>query len=165
MAQPAFALELARKAHEAGIHVCVETSGCCEGDDLRRMLPYVGLFLYDFKLADSESHKRYTGADNSLIMENLSFLNGAGAGIVLRCPIIPGINFTDAHFDSIRHMSESYSGIRQIDLEPYHPLGIQKNRRLGRPAEYDLDEFLGRDKLEEYAQWLRGRTAVPVDII
>ncbi|MBR6008417.1 MAG: glycyl-radical enzyme activating protein [Clostridia bacterium] len=165
MAQPAFALELARKAREAGIHVCVETCGYCDRGDLKKMLPYTDLFLYDFKLADSEAHKRWTGADNAMILDNLAFLNESGAGIVLRCPIIPGVNFTDGHFDSIERVSQLYPAVRQIDLEPYHPLGIQKSMRLGRAAGFELDGFLERDRLEVYARRLGSRVPIQVNII
>ncbi len=164
MAQPEFALELVQGARRAGLHVCVETCGCCARDALKLMLPYVDLFLYDFKLADGEAHRLFTGSDNALILDNLSFLSEAGAALILRCPIIPGVNFSDEHFEAVRRAAEMYPGIRGIDLEPYHDLGVEKALRLGR-ADICRSVSPDRDKLRKYRKWLQDRTSVGVDII
>ena len=162
MAQNAFALELAVKAKEAGLHVCIETCGCCSWESLKRMLPYADLFLYDFKLSDSEMHMRYTGVDNALIAENLGRLCEAGADIILRCPIIPKVNLTREHFEDIADVVRTHPGILEIDLEPYHPLGISKSLRLGRPASYREEMPLDSEAIEEYAQVLKSSLKLPV---
>ncbi|MBR4443770.1 MAG: glycyl-radical enzyme activating protein, partial [Clostridia bacterium] len=120
---------------------------------------------FDFKLADGEAHRRYTGADNALILDNLAFLSRAGAAIALRCPIIPDVNLTDGHFEAIARTAATHGGVRWIDLEPYHPLGLEKARRLGRAAGYDNESFLSREALEARAQWLREAAGVPVNIV
>ena len=164
MAQSAFALELAQASRVAGLHVCLETCGCCARTELERILPYVDLFLYDFKLADEEAHGRYTGADNALILENLAFLSRAGAKIILRCPVIPEVNFTDEHFEAIARTVKANPGILQIDLEPYHPLGIDKARRLGRAAAYAGQDPPDPGRLQRYGKWLEKATGIPVSV-
>ena len=165
MAQPAFALALARGARAADVGVCLETCGCCAREDLAHMLPYVELFLFDFKLADGAAHRRWTGADNALILQNLAFLGESGARIILRCPIIPGVNFTTAHFEAVARLAASNRGVCQIDLEPYHPLGVEKARRLGRAAGFEEETFLERAQLENDARRLREAAGVPVSIL
>jgi glycyl-radical enzyme activating protein family len=164
MAQGAFALELAQGAMAAGLHVCIETCGVCARAELERILPYADLFLYDYKLADGEMHRRYTGADNALILENLAFIGRAGTKIVLRCPVIPEVNFTDEHFDAIARTVRENPGILQIDLEPYHPLGIDKARRLGRTAAYDKQDPPDPDRLQRYVKRLEAETGIPVSL-
>ncbi len=164
MAQSKFALELARGAKAAGLHVCLETCGACPRAELERILPYVDLFLYDFKLADGEAHRCYTGSDNALILENLAFLSRAGANMILRCPIIPGVNFTDEHFEAIARTVRENPGILKVDLEPYHPLGIDKARRLGRAAPYDKQDPPEKGRLREYAKRLEQATGIPVSL-
>ena len=162
LAQGAFALELACMAKQADLHVCVETCGYCSEDDLRRMLPYVDLFLYDFKTEDSSTHRHYTGADNLRINENLAFLNRSGASIILRCPIVPGVNLTDEHFGAIARITRKYAAIRQVDIEPYHPLGTDKLMRLDRAAAYHDEMPLRSQQIDPYLQELRSNVSIPV---
>ena len=164
MAQPAFALELSRAACEKGLSVCVETCGQCDRDALEAMIPYVSLFLYDFKIAPGEEHRRYTGTDGSRIRQNLEALDRAGAGLWLRCPIIPDVNLSQAHFDAIAELTARCRGIQRVDLEPYHPLGLDKLRKLGREAHYTNADFLDRGAVEPLAQALAKRVDVPVTL-
>ena len=164
MAQPDFALALAREARNAHLSVCLETCGFCPREELARILPYVDLFLYDFKLADAEAHKKFTGRDNALILENLSFLGSSGARVVLRCPIIPGVNFTKAHFEAIAEIARTCPGLLSIDLMPYHPLGVDKEKRLGRTPSAAAIRPPDSSLLETFRAWLQNRTNLPVRI-
>ena len=105
---------------------------------------------------------RYTGVDNALIAANLGRLCEAGADIILRCPIIPKVNLTREHFEDIADVVRTHPGILEIDLEPYHPLGISKSLRLGRPASYREEMPLDSEAIEEYAQVLKSSLKLPV---
>lgn len=134
--QPGFTLKLLRGAKEKGLNTAVETCGCAGWEQIEALLPYVDLFLWDVKETDSERHRAFTGAGNALILENLRKLNAAGARIVLRCPVIPGMNDRDAHFRAIGELSMQLKNVERIDVEPYHPLGKGKSESLG--EEYPL---------------------------
>ncbi len=54
--------------------------------------PYLDLFLYDLKLMDSTQHRQHTGVSNQLVLQNLRMLSQNGHSIIIRAPIIPGIN-------------------------------------------------------------------------
>ncbi len=129
--QADFALELAVRFRENGIGVMMETSGFAPWEALEPLLPHIGCFLYDWKLTDPALHRRWTGADNALIRENLFRLHRSGAAIVLRCPVIPGVNDNDAHFEGIAALLTALPGIRRADLLPYHALGNSKRLQLG----------------------------------
>ena len=83
---------------------------------------------------------------------------------MLRCPILPDINLTDAHFDGLAALAKRFASIQQFDLEPYHPLGISKSERLGRAAAYANTDLMDKKLLEPYAALLRERTGLPVNI-
>jgi len=134
--QAAFSLELLRLAKEAGLHTAVETSGYCE--DLTPFLPYVDLWLYDIKLTDSAAHRRWTGVGNELILENLQKLP---ENVILRCPIIEGVNLCREHFAALQALG------RPMEFLPYHPLGLEKAKRLGRKQAYDNAAFLEKEKI------------------
>ena len=59
--QPAFVGALLRRCRDAGIHTCVETSGCAPESAVRRVLPYADYWLYDLKLYDPARHSELHG--------------------------------------------------------------------------------------------------------
>ena len=160
MEQPAFARELASLLCGEGIGVVMETCGYAPPEAFRELLPYIRLFLFDWKITDPVLHRTWTGKDNRLILENLKMLHAGGAEIVLRCPVIPGVNDTPEHFRGIAELTEELPRIRQVDLLPYHALGNNKRSQLGLPS----DGFQAPDE-ETVLRWqeeLRGLCRVPV---
>ena len=90
------------------------------------------MFLYDYKETNSEKHKNFTGVDNTVIIDNLSFLNNINKDVILRCPIIKGCNYRREHFEGIAEIANRYKNILHIEIEPYHSLGEGKYSALGK---------------------------------
>lgn len=128
---PDFVYDLAKKAKQHKLHVCLETSGYGSKQSLERILPLIDIFLYDWKETDAKRHKMFTGVDNVLILNNLLFLDRNNVTTVLRCPIIPGYNDRDDHFKGIAELSKQLVHCIRIEIEPYHPLGVNKHGKLG----------------------------------
>lgn len=139
MAQLPFLKALLTQAREQGIPTCIETSGFAAPQSFREILPLTDLFLFDIKAVSPELHRKYTGGDNTGILENLDLLCHAGARVLLRCPIIPGINDTDEQIAGIAKLANSYSQIQGVQIMPYHDLGVEKWRELGYP--YTLSDL------------------------
>ena len=131
MAQPAFALAVAQAAKAEKLHVAMETSGYCDPAALMAIRPYVDLFLYDYKLTGEEIHRQHTGVGQQRILENLYALDQSDAEIILRCPMIPGINLHQQHEEGIIRVANGLRNLLQIHLEPYHNIGLSKRERLG----------------------------------
>ncbi len=136
-----FLTALVVAAKEAGLHVCVETSGAARTEDMISLIPYIDLFLFDCKLATGEEHKRYIGNDGTHMRDNLLALDAAGAKTVLRCPIIPGVSDNREHFEYILSLSKQLSGLCQIDIEPYHTIGMSKAYSIGDEPHFSCDGF------------------------
>ena len=151
MAQFDFTYELLTLAKEKGLHTCMETCGFAPSEKYEKIAPLVDIFLFDYKVTDPELHKKYTGADNELILKNLSLLDSLGAKTVLRCPIIPTCNDTEEHFLGIAETANSLNNILEINVEPYHPLGKGKTELLGK--DYPLSE-IGFPKDETVKEWM-----------
>ena len=160
--QGEFTLALLRAAKEAGLHTCLETCGHGPWSTLEALLPFVDLFLYDYKLTDPALHRELTGVDNRLILENLKRLNEAGARIVLRCPIIPTVNDTPEHFAGIAQTANAWNRVEEIHVEPYHPMGDSKARLLGREYECKEIGFPEAKVVEEWMDAIRAHTSIPV---
>lgn len=132
MQQFEFTLALLQSARQSGLHTCLETSGFSSEQRYIKIMPFVNLFYYDIKETDPEYHRVYTGAPIALILENLKALDQVGASIVLRCPIVPGINDRDDHFQSIAQIANQMQRSTGIHILPYHDLGASKSQRLGK---------------------------------
>ena len=160
MFQPEFAVALSSLLRENGIHVVAETGGYAAWEHFAEILPFVNRFLFDWKITDPELHRRYTGADNLLIRDNLEKLCGSGADVVLRCPVIPGVNDNQAHFQGIASLTKTLPSIRQMDLLPYHALGNDKRAQLGLPGDgFSVPE---EETVQRWREELQALCAVPV---
>jgi pyruvate formate lyase activating enzyme len=133
--QPAFVSALLRECREAGIHTCVETSGCAPEPALRRVLPYADCWLYDLKLYDPDRHADYAGRTNETILANAAIVAESGADVLFRMPIIPGITDEPRNLEKIADFLQRIAGINsRVELMPYHRLAEGKYRSLDRPC-------------------------------
>ena len=132
MYQFEFTLALAKKLHEGGIHVCLDTTGFAPAEHYLKILPYVDLFLYDIKHMDSFHHKKLTGVSNELILANARLLAENGAALQIRMPVIPKLN---AGEDNLHKTAEFCVGlgnaVKTVQLLPYHNMGRSKYEKIG----------------------------------
>ncbi len=126
--QAEFCRELLAKLKAEGVHTAVDTSGDVPWEAFEAVLPVTDLFLYDFKHADPEAHRKLTGRSNQRILENLRRLIQAGVNLEIRYPLIPGCNDSDA---ALRRAAEILTG--KVKLLPYHALARSKYRALAMP--------------------------------
>ena len=126
-----FTRELLAAARHASVHTCLETSGFATWDQIEMLMPLVDLWLWDFK-APAALHETLVGVPCDSILQNLQRLDAKGAPTILRCPLLPGVNDSNEALMEIARLANSLKCLRQIDLEPYHPLGEDKNARLGK---------------------------------
>ena len=133
LAQPAFALAVAKLCRQADIHVAVETCGHVTWGVLSSFLDAVDLFLYDVKLADERRHREQTGAGNRRILANLRRLGEAGAAVIVRVPLVPGVNDDEPAIAAIAHRVAEL-GLRRIALLPFNPATEGKYSWLGRSS-------------------------------
>lgn len=134
--QADFCREVLAACGRAGIHTAVETTGFAPSDVLLSMMTVTDVFLFDIKHMDPAQHKRITGVDNVLILKNLDMLLGRGADVILRIPLIPGLNDSPENIAAVCEHAKARR-ISKINVLPYHSLGAGKYDRLGLP--YALD--------------------------
>ncbi len=129
--QAPFTSALLAASRAAGIHTCLDTSGMASQRRLAAVLPDTDLFLFDYKATDPETHVKLTGVSNELILKNLNYLYRLGARIVLRCPLVPGVNDTREHLEGIATLANRYPDLVDIQIMPYHDMGREKYAQLG----------------------------------
>ena len=155
-----FTFALLEAAKKAGLHTAVETSGFAPWEHIKELLHVTDLWLWDVK-APPDRHEALTGVPAGPILENLAKLDASGAAIVLRCPLVPGVNDDESALRHIAATANNLSHVRQIDLEPYHPLGEGKGRELGRSEVFHAD-FASADDKKRRCGTLAALTRTPV---
>ena len=126
-----FVRELFARAKAAGISTAIETSGYAAELHVRELMPVTDLWLYDIKGLDPEKHKEHVGVDNAAILRNLRMLDANGAKIVLRCPMIPGVNDFPANLKALGALADELKTVEAVNVEPYVAYGIDKAHKLG----------------------------------
>lgn len=148
-------LELLQKCREAGIHTCIETCGYAPAKNYEKILPYTDVFLFDYKDTEGVRHKKLTGVTNDLILANLDLLYKKGAGIILRCPLVPGVNDTEEHLKEIAELAKKYPGLMSIEIMPYHNFGVSKGSGIGLEGEQLLLENTNLDTKDRWGDTLK----------
>ena len=130
--QPAFLLELLDACGRRAIHRAVDTSGHADEEVLRAAARKAELFLYDLKLMDPVRHEIMTGVSNRRILENLRQLSKTGIPVIIRIPLIPGINDDDLNIDQTGAFVSQLRGIREVDILPFHNSAGHKYAKVGK---------------------------------
>ncbi|MBN2206455.1 MAG: glycyl-radical enzyme activating protein [Candidatus Aminicenantes bacterium] len=130
LAQPEFLEEMLKACRDRGLATAVDTCGYVPYEILERIEPLTDLFLYDLKVMDAAKHLKLTGADNALILDNIKRLVRSGARVVVRIPVVPGVNDDEDNIVRTAAFLKSLDSPPPVRLLLYHRLGCVKSRRL-----------------------------------
>jgi len=139
MLQREFLHQMLLACKEREIHTTVDTSGYASWERFELIYPLTELFLYDLKLMDETKHKHYTSVSNRMILDNLRKLSREKAHIVVRMPLIPGINDDDENIIASAEFLAGLPFLDGVELMPYHEIGLAKYQALG--LDYQLEEI------------------------
>jgi pyruvate formate lyase activating enzyme len=166
MFQFEFTMSLLKGAKAHALHVCMETCGSAPVERYAETLPYIDIYLFDIKETDPERHLEYTGMPLEPILKSIEFLNSENARIILRCPLIPGLNTREAHFKAVGELAARLNSILQIEVVPYHPLGISKCGRIGKNyALLDLKSFPEKSEVSGWLKAIKSASSKPLSLI
>ena len=138
LSQPDYLLECLRLLR-GKTHRAVQTSGFAPEWVFQSVLSECEYVLYDLKLMDPAMHRRYTGQDNTRILQNYRTLAAGGKPFITRIPLIPGVNDTEENLQATAAFLVEL-GVHQIELLPYNRSAGAKYRSLGRSYITDFDE-------------------------
>ena len=140
LAQAGFLGALVERCWAVGLPMALETCGHFSWATGRDVLARMELVFLDIKHMDPAIHRRVTGVDNRLILQNAVRIAREGMPLVIRVPLIPTIN------DDIENLrataafvSKQLPGVLGVEVLPYHTLGKGKYRSIG--LEYRLDDL------------------------
>lgn len=129
--QANFVLELLQKI-KPEVHTAIETSGYAPTAVFQQVTDLLDLVMFDVKHTDPVCHKKYTGADNQLILQNLNHLCTSGKDFIIRIPLIPGVNDTKKNMlDTLDRIKGAQSLLR-VELLRYHKMAGAKYAMTGK---------------------------------
>ena len=139
-----FTRELLKRAKAESVDTLIETAGCVSWESLWAAAEYADVVYFDLKLATSTLHERFAGMGNQLILRNLSLLSEQKEHLIVRIPLIPGLNDSKNEISRIAEIIQSLPHAERIGLLPYHNYGEAKYTLLGRP--YELNNLSPPDR-------------------
>ena len=148
--QHEFLIELLKASKQKNLHTAVDTSGYISSEILQKASQFIDLYLYDIKTLDDTLHKSFTGVSNRLILENLKKLVEWQKNIIVRIPLIPGINNNLEQMRQIGKFISSLQQIQEVHVLPYHRTGIEKYNRLGVEYSFKKDLMISKENLNKY---------------
>ena len=138
LAQADFVAAIFRICKENGIHTNADTSGFGSREALKKIMEYADMFYYDLKLLNSDKHKEWTGVPNEIILDNLRYVAESGIPVVIRVPLIPGVNASEEDIHNMAKTVCEYAPNALVSMLGYHEYGKNKYRMVG--MEYAMPE-------------------------
>ena len=130
LAQGDFLLVLLEELKSRDIHTAVDTSGYVPFEILDKVSQKADLILYDLKVMNEQRHTVFTGESNARILENLRRLNENGSNLIIRMPVLKGLNDDRENIQNMVDFLLSLKKTWQINLLPFHRGGEGKRMRL-----------------------------------
>ncbi|MGN1275595.1 MAG: glycyl-radical enzyme activating protein [Floccifex sp.] len=129
-------------------HVAIETTGMVSLENLKKIEPYIDLFLHDVKHLDANKLESITGAKKEVIFQNLDYLSKTCPDkVIVRVPVIPGFN-DDILEDIILFARDK--GFKEVNLLPYHSLGKNKWHDLKKNYVFENEKMMDKSCLSSY---------------
>jgi pyruvate formate lyase activating enzyme len=126
--QHEFAIEVLKGLKERNITTTIETASHIPNAIYKEAMKYIDYVYADLKIIDRENHKKYTGVDNDLILQNLSYLlsSDKAENVIIRTPLIPEMTTPEENIAGIaKFISDIYPQV-QYELLNYNPLAQAK---------------------------------------
>ncbi len=148
--QTAFLDALSAELYDLGFSLAIETCGLFDFDALLPILRRMDIIFMDLKHMDSETHRTFTGVANERILENMKRLGETGAEIVIRIPVIVGVNATEENIRASAAFVKAHLPQARMELLPYHTFGFGKYEALGLPLPAESFSVPSAEQMRQY---------------
>jgi len=157
LAQGTELVSLLQVLHGRQISTNMETSLHVKWKLVERCIGLVSTFLVDLKHTDPDKFRQYTLGSAALVLENLKQLAYFGAHVVVRVPVIPGFNHSEAEIFQMVDFVSTIKGINEIHFLPYHTFGVEKYKMLGIEYLFNNTRQVGEEELKPYVQYAESK--------
>lgn len=150
--QASMTIELLKELKKLNIHTAIESNLTCSTEILKEISSYCDLIMCDMKIFDNEKHIEYTGISNSKILENIKFASTLGIPMIIRTPLIDGVNDGEEEVLNIVEFLSKLDNILYYEFLPYHSLGLSKESQNNSHIKFSAPSKEKMNKLVEIAK-------------
>ncbi len=148
--QPEFLLECLKLCKEKNLQTCVDTAGAINTPLITDITNFTDIFLFDVKTADPKIFEEYIGKGFNIVQGNLQILAKNSKRVIIRIPVIPGVNFSEEEMTKIIRFLRQFQGINEVSLLPFHRTGADKYKRLGKTWKMNDAKNLTQNDIEPF---------------
>lgn len=145
--------QLFDECHREGFSTCLESTFYVDWGKAKGVLKETDLVISDIKHMDSQLHKRYTGVENERILDNLVRLSEENRELILRIPVIPGVNDDMDNISATADfiLTRLHGKVRTLQLLSFMRLGEEKYRSIGIPYKM-ADVKINRKEFQKHVR-------------
>lgn len=151
--QMEFLTELFARAHERGIHTCLDTSGILYTEkrksEFAALFAVTDLVLLDVKHSDAEGHRDLTAQPQEPVLAFAKALEKAGVPMIIRHVMVPGFTDSEKEWLELGRLIGGFRNLKGLELLPYHTLGVSKYQELGIPYPLEGVPEMDKEKVKE----------------
>ncbi len=152
--QEDFLKSLLIECRSRGIHTALETNLSYPESMIEQLLPYVDIWMVDLKSANEAKHREHVKHSNRATIQGLEFLSHKTSKIIVRTPVIPGFNDSDADIIEICEIVSKLN-IESYELLAFHTLGFDKFTQYNTTNPMMGAQPLSLERFEELKQIVR----------
>lgn len=137
--QAAALVELFEACRDHGFNTALDTNGGVFSPTVNKLYDLTDLVILDVKHIDEEVHQKLIGASRKNVLKNAEYREKSGKPMILRYVLVPTWNDQDEYLHRWGETFKNYKTVTQVELLPYHTLGVYKFEELG--MDYQLKDI------------------------
>lgn len=161
--QQSFLRALVNAHSEIGIDMAIETSGYFIWNEVKDIIEKLDLIFIDLKHMNTEKHQELTGVDNKLILENIKNIGKLNKEVVVRIPLIKGINDDKENIINTAKYVKQYVPGGKMEILPYHNFGEKKYDQLGLSEFKNVFSTPTKEEIDEVKETIRSIGVETID--
>lgn len=158
-----FAEAFLRMCQKKKIHTAIESSFHVPLENALRILPVTDLVFADLKHPDPDLHQYYTGFTNEQIIQNIREVSRYHSNIIIRIPVIPGVNDAEKTMKAFgRIITSFHGGVKGVELMKYNYLAKSKYESLGLNYNSFGEQTQSKEQMGVLVEILQSQITQPV---
>lgn len=134
--QHVFLREVLKQLKSQGVHTAIDSCSVTSQTLLTTLIPFIDLWMLSIKHIDQQSHKSLTGTTNTMILENIRFIDSeltrfntqhhTHKQIRIRFLVIPGLTDAESHIRQLGEFVQQLINLEVMEILPYGTHGKHK---------------------------------------